>query len=1031
MSLPELSINRHVLAYMLSGVIALFGVISYLNMGVDRYPDVDIPIVSVTTVQAGANPSVIDASITNIIEREINSVPGIDYIRSSSTAGVSGVTIAFDLDKDINVAFNEVQAKVNQVLDRIPEDADPPVVAKIETDAQPIMWVALRGDRTQQQLNVYADNVLRKQLENISGVGEVRIGGQRDRTIRVELDIERLPAFGITVQDVLQSFRDEHLLLPGGFLVADATESLIKLDLEYHSPDQLEELVVGYRDGAAILLRDIAQVQDALSDYRQVARFNGEPTVGLGIVKVSGTNTVAIIEAVKEAMQQELIPELPPGLTLSVSSDTSTFILEMVHALQEHIVLGSLLAGFIVWVFLRNFRSTLIIAIAVPVSLLGAIGAMYAFGYTFNSITLLALLLLVGVVVDDAIVVLENIYRHREEIDPDPKTAAINGTREVMFAVLAATLSLVAIFAPVLFMEGMVGRFLESFGVVVVFGVVVSWFVALTLTPMLCSRYLRVEQHDSWIYKRMQGAFESLERGYSQVLNASLHLRWLVVVVTVLLVGASSFFFIDIGKEFSPTEDEGQFMVLVKTPLGSNIDYTDARLKEVEAILAAEPAVQNFFTAVGLGQQGQVNQALGFVRMMPRHERDISQQALVRQLQGHFAQIPGAQVFATEVPGLGGGRGEPLQFAVTGRNLDRVADASEQLLARLSDVPGIGRLDLDLQLNMPQLRLDVDRIRARSLGLSTREVAQAANVLAGGVDVARYNDEPGDGERYDIRLKARSGSFDDPADLSRIFLRAADGSLVRLDTVARFESELGPSRIDRFDLQYAAMFYGDPTLPLGEAMQAVNTAATEILPIGYNIKLLGSAREFERTMNYIVFAFVMAVLLLYMVLASQFDSFLQPLIIMVAQPLAMIGGLAALWAAGHTLNIYSMIGMILLVGLVAKNSILLVDLTNQYRERGMPISQALREACPVRLRPVLMTSFTVILALVPAATGVGAGSDRNGPLSVAVIGGMVTSTLLTLVVVPVAYALLEGGAERWRARRHQRHTPAASGPRSS
>jgi HAE1 family hydrophobic/amphiphilic exporter-1 len=440
-------------------------------------------------------------------------------------------------------------------------------------------------------------------------------------------------------------------------------------------------------------------------------------------------------------------------------------------------------------------------------------------------------------------------------------------------------------------------------------------------------------------------------------------------------------------------------------------------MKLIEDVLYADPTVEYAFGAIGLFQTAQANEGLLFVTISPRHEREVSQREVLARLRPQLAQLPGVRAFAVPTPAIGGQRGETLQFAVRGPNLQKVGQYAEQMRERLSEIPGFGFIDLDLLLDMPQLRLDIDRTRTAALGLSSREVTMAANVLAGGLDVAKWNDEPGDGERYDVRLKAPEGTFQAPADLSRIFLRAADGELVRLDTVARFVEELGPARIDRFDLQYAARFYNNPQIPLNVAVEHVQRVAGEILPLGYSIKLLGSAREFAQTMNYVTTAFVLALVMLYMVLASQFDSFLQPLIIMIAQPLAMVGGLAALWLAGDTLNIYSMIGLVLLIGLVAKNSILLVDLTNQLRAQGKGIDEALREACPVRLRPVLMTSLTVILAMLPAAFGVGAGSDTNGPLAVAVIGGMLSATLLTLVVVPVVYALVEGGVQRLRARR--------------
>ena len=777
MNLPELSINRHVLAYMFSGVILLFGIISFTSLPVDRYPNVDIPVVSITTKQLGANPSIIDSSITNVIERKVNSVPGIDFIQSNSSPGVSIVTIAFVLEKDIDVAFNEVQSKVNQILDDLPDDADPPVIAKVETDASPVVWLHLQGNRTLQQLNLYANNVLRRQLENIDGVGDIRVGGQLDRTIRVELHPDRLIAFGLTVQDVIDAFRNEHLLMPGGFVTSSTNERLLKLDLEYHDPRELEEMVVGYRDGAATRLRDVATVIDGLADLRQVARRDGEPIVGMGIVKVSGANTVKIVHEVLKRVEEDIRPQLPPGLTLKLGSDQSTFIVDMVNALQGHLIEGTLLAGLVVLLFLRNLRATLIIAAAIPVSLLGAVAAMYFFDYSFNSMTLLALLLLVGVVVDDAIVVLENIYRHREDIDPDPKSAALNGTQEVMFAVLASTLSLVAIFLPVVFMSGMVGRFFSTFAVVVVCGVLASWFVALTLTPMLCSRYLQVNREHGRIYGTFERVFDSLEGGYRKVLSAGLNHRLAVLVATIIVtLGAGGFLSI-MGKEFMPREDESQFMVFFKGPLGSSLDYTDAKMREIEAIFAAEPTIKYNFTAIGMFTGQQVNEGVAFVTMVPRSERDKTQWDVIREMRQKFGGIAGLQAFPTEVPAIGGQRSEPLQFAVRGQSLEQVGQYATLLNEELGKIEGLGRINFNLQLEMPQLQLHVDRVRARSLGLSTRDVALAANVLAGGVDIARYNDDPGDGERYDIRLKGAEGVFRSPSDLSKIYLRSDAGEL--------------------------------------------------------------------------------------------------------------------------------------------------------------------------------------------------------------------------------------------------------------
>ncbi len=1009
MNLPTLSINRHVLTTMLSAVLILFGLIGYSRVGVDRYPTTEFPLVAVKTNLIGANPDVIDASITNIIETAVNAVPGIEHISSTSSPGNSTVVVTFDLDKDTNVAFDEIQAKVNQVLNLLPQDADPPIVAKLEFGASPIMWLALEGDRTLQQLNSYAINTIKKNLETIDGVGEIRIGGRSERTIRINLDLDRMAAFSVTTKEILAAIRNEHFMMPGGFLVSGNTEHMVKLDMEYHDPRQLENLVVAYRDGAPLKLGIMADVEDGMADLRSLARVNGKTTVGLGIAKISNANTVEIIDEAYRRIEEEIRPQLPPGMKLTIASDDSLFVRNMVEALEEHLILGTLLTALVVWMFLKSIRSTIIIGIAIPISLFGAVAAIYFLGYTLNSMTLLALLLLIGIVVDDAIVVLENIFRHRESIDPDPKTAAVNGTAEVVFPVLAATLSLVCIFVPVIFMGGMIGRFFSSFAVVVTVGVLVSWFVSMTLTPMLCSRFLEVEEHEGGLYYWLEKSFRSMERNYAKLLGLALKFRWTVLGITGLLVMGSMFFLKDIGKEFNPGQDEASFMVIVRTPLGSGIEYSSNRLREVEAILAGHnDVIMSYF--FGLGSSGrQVTTAMGFVRMTPASERDQTQQELIKILAKELATVPGARAFPAPIPKLGGSRGEPLQYSINGPNLNEVARLAYLLEDKLVGIEGMGNIDLDLNLELPQYQLRVDSVRAADLGFSTRDIAQAVNVMVGGLDVAKYNDDPGDGERYDVRVKAADGHFQSASDLNRIYLRSRTGNMIRVDTVARLEEKLGPASISRYDLRYSAPFYGKPTtMPLATAIETVRSTAEELLPIGYTLTFKGQSEEFGKTAANMLFAFTLATVLLYMVLASQFNSFVQPFIIMTAQPLAMMGGIIALWFTGHTLNTYSMIGLVLLVGLVAKNSILLVDITNQRRAEGKGIDEALLEACPVRLRPVLMTSFTVILALLPAALGFGAGHETNGPLSVAVIGGMLSSTLLTLVVVPPVYSILEG-----------------------
>jgi len=1012
MNLPAFSIKNHVLTYMLSLVLILFGLISYQRIGVDRMPEIEFPMLSVSTILAGGDPSIIDASITNIVESAVNGISGIDDIQSSSLAGVSVVMVRFDLTKNIDIAFNEMQAKVNEIIRLLPKGVETPIVKKVQMGGAPVMWLSLKGDRTLQQLNLYAKNVIKKRLETINGVGNVVIAGERERTLRINLNIEQMAGLGVTVEDVINAFNREHIKMPGGFALSTNQEQQLKLDLEFHNVVQLKKLIVGYQGNLPIFLQEIAGVEDGLEDFRRFASYNGESTVGLGLVKISGANTVAIIEEAKKRLTEEIIPQLPDGINLTIVVDDGSLITAIIDGLKAHLFEGTILAGVVVLFFLLNLRSTLIVVTAIPVSLLGAVAAIYFAGFTFNTMTMLGLLLLIGVVVDDAIVVLENIFQKMEENpDADPTEVAIEGTSQVMFAILAATLTLVSLFGAVIFMDGIMGRFIASFAVVVVCGVLISLFVSVTLTPMLCAKYLRVQKKHGRVYQAFNNMFDKMERFYLSTLKFSINNRVIIVVLTGVLVYSSGWFMGQLGKGFLPEEDKGRFVVSLKTPLGSNINYTLDRLKKIELILQKHEEVRGLFSTIGTGNSGQVNKGAIYVNLVPRDQRLLHQTQIIEKVRVDLAKVPGVKVFAAPVPAVGGTRGEPLQFVLKGPNLEKVAELSNLLTNHLEKIAVIGTLDSNLQLDMPELEVVPLREKAREVGLDSATITNALRVLVGGFDVAKYNDLPGDGERYDIRLKMSSDGLSSNK-LQHIYLRNNQGQLVRLDSVTEFKTGIGPATIGRYNLQYAATFYATPTIPEGDAAEIVLEAAKEILPNGYQIELIGRAKEFSKTAKHIVFALVTGVILIYMTLASQFNSFIQPLIVMVAQPLAIVGGIVGLWIGEHTLNIYSMIGLVLLVGLVAKNSILLIDLTNQMRAEGKPIDQALLDACPRRLRPVLMTSLTVIFSMFPAALGLGAGADINAPLAVAVIGGMISSTLLTLVVVPAVYSLVENGMNK-------------------
>ena len=1007
MSLPEVSVRRFVFAVMINLVIVLFGLISVNRISIDRSPDIDFSLISVTTVLPGANPDVVDSSVTNIIEGAVNSIPGIDDVRSRSAPGVSNVFIQFLLEKDLDIAFNEVQSKVGQINSQLPDDAETPIISKIETGEIPIIWLALRGNRTLQDLSVYAKNVLKRKLETIDGVGSIVIGGEQERNIRVNLDFDRMSAFGITVQDIIMAFRNEHIKLPGGFLIDNSKEDLLKLDLESHNVEEIEDIIVTYDRNRAIKIKDIAEVKDDVRDLRSMGRFNGDPSIGIGVTKIRGENTVEIIEKVKAKIKSDIEPTLPAGMTLDIGTDDSSYIYELISGLGQNIFVGFIIASLIVLLFLRSYSSMAIVSITIPVSLFGAIFIMYAFGLTLNTMTMLALLLLIGIVVDDAIVVLENAQRNLNEDTPEERIrASITGANEVFLPIVSSTLVLVALFTVVFFMEGIAARFFRSFGVVVSTGVLVSTFVALTLTPTLASKFLKTKKESNRVFDGFNRRFTVIENRYREMIEWSLNEKKKVLSYAGLFVLLSFVGFTQLSGGFFPEEDEGQFTITVKTPVGTGIDYTNDRLSVVENLLEEYEDIESYFTIMGSGIESQaVNIGVVYVRLTPSNVRGYKQYEIIPILRERLNKIPGIKAFPAPMSFASGTRGEAMQFTVSGPDLNILNESINAFLSKLAETPELGDVDSSIELNLPQVNLEIKRELASEMGLSTRLIAEAANIFAGGIDVARFNDAVGDGERYKVRLKGQYDMSID--DLDKIYLRTPSKELVRLDTVATFKETVGPSEITRLDRMYSAYFYSDPTTSLSNAIQLIEDAAAETLPVGYEVGFFARAKEFKRTSNQMLFAFLTGLILVYMVLASQFNSFRQPLIVMISQPLAVIGGTFGIWIVGSDLNIFSMTGLVLLTGLVAKNSILLIDRTNQERQKGLEIDEALLNACPRRLRPILMTSLTLILAMMMPALGIGSGVELSQPLAIAIVGGMISSTFLTLVIVPIIYSSAE------------------------
>ena len=1014
MSLPEVSVRRFVFAIMINLVIVLFGLISANRISIDRSPDIDFSLISVTTILPGANPDVVDSSVTNIIESAVNSIPGIDDVRSRSAPGVSNVFIQFLLEKDLDIAFNEVQSKVGQINSQLPDDAETPIISKIETGEIPIIWLALRGNRTLQDLSVYAKNTVKRKLETINGVGSVVIGGEQERNIRVNLDFDRMSAFGITVQDIVVAFKNEHIKLPGGFLIDNSKEDLLKLDLESHNVEEIENIIVNYDQNRAIKLKDIAEVKDDVKDLRSMGRFNGDPSIGIGVTKIRGENTVEIIEKVKTKIRSDIEPTLPAGMTLDIGTDDSSYIYELISGLGQNIFIGFIVASLIVLLFLRSYSSMAIVSITIPVSLFGAVFIMYAFGLTLNTMTMLALLLLIGIVVDDAIVVLENAQRNLNEDTPEERIrASIIGANEVFLPIVSSTLVLVALFTVVFFMEGIAARFFRSFGVVVSTGVLVSTFVALTLTPTLASKFLKTKKESNRIFDGFNRRFNAIENRYREMIEWSLSEKKKVLSYASFFIVLSFVGFTQLSGGFFPEEDEGQFTITVKTPVGTGMDYTNDRLSLVERLLEEYEDIESYFTIMGSGIESQaVNIGVIYVRLIPSNVRGFKQYELIPILRERLNKIPGIKAFPAPMSFASGTRGEAMQFTVSGPDLNILNESINVFLNKLAETPELGDVDSSIELNLPQVSLEINRELASEMGLSTRLIAEAANIFAGGIDVARFNDAIGDGERYKVRLK---GEYDMSVDdLDKIYLRTPSKELVRLDTVAKFKETVGPSEITRLDRMYSAYFYSDPTTSLSNAIQLIEDAAAETLPVGYEVGFFARAKEFKRTSNQMLFAFLTGLILVYMVLASQFNSFRQPLIVMISQPLAVIGGTLGIWIVGSDLNIFSTTGLVLLTGLVAKNSILLIDRTNQERKKGLDIDEALLSACPRRLRPILMTSLTLILAMMMPALGIGSGVELSQPLAIAIVGGMISSTFLTLVIIPIVYSSAEKRKQRKR-----------------
>jgi len=1016
MFLSNMSVKKPVVAAMLTLALIFFGILGYQRIGIDLYPKVDFPMVTITTTLFGAAPEVMDTDVTDPIEEQVNTIEGVKHITSTSGYGFSQITVEFELYRDIDSAVQDVRAKVDVAKKNLPADIDPPIIDKLDINARPILWLSVAGNQPFQKLGMLADEVLRPQLESIKGVGSIMLGGYAKREIRIWLDGKKLEAHRLTSTDISRALLAKNIELPGGIIESVRREFTVRNLGELRNIEEFNHLIITYQNGVPIRLKDVGWAEDGTEPVRTIARYDRIPAVGMGVIPRSGANVVEVARGVK-ARLAEIKKTLPTGVDIHTSFDTSKFIEEAIGGVTEDVFIGGLLAAVIMFIFLLSVRSTIITAVSIPTSLITSFGIMHFMGFTMNYMTMLALSMMVGVVCDDAIIVLENIYRHIEE-GADPVTAAKEGTSEIAFAAMAATFSIAAVFIPVAFMGGIIGRFFYQFGVTVAASVIVSLVIALILIPMLCSKFLKLESKHGRVYQFFDKSYGKLEDRYRKALTFSLRHRWLVIGIATVVFFGSIGLFMNLKREFVPKSDEGRFIIRLETPTGSTLYDTDEKLRMVEDLTLSLPETQGVFVAIGIGERKEVNKGFVVVNLEDRKERKRSQQQIMEDMRKKIKGMPGFKAYVEDISPIAtaGRRGAPLQFDIKGAEMERLEKISDQIMREMMRSPGIVDVSSDLELTKPEVRVQIDRNKAADVGLDVREISGAVQQLIGGQEVSKFKDIERS-KRYDVRIRLIKDQRMNPEDISQISIRTPKGGLIKLAQVVKVEEGVGPNLVNRKDRQRSATIYADTTggKVLGEAISEVEVLARKYIPTGYSHSFTGQAEAFKESFQYLIMALVQAVIIIYMVLAMQFNSFLHPLTVMLALPLSTAGAFGALYLTGDTISIMSMIGMITLTALVVKNSILLVDFTNTLRERGMERNQAVLQASPVRLRPILMTAVTTILGVLPVALGYSAGGEARAGMGRATFGGMFASTLLTLFIVPVAYTLLDDLQEKLKS----------------
>jgi hydrophobic/amphiphilic exporter-1 (mainly G- bacteria), HAE1 family len=1005
MRLPEISIKRPVFMTMVGLALIVFGLVAFPKLALDLFPKIDFPVVNITTKLVGASPEIMEVDVTDIIEEAVNTINGVKSITSRSMEEYSIVTVEFYLERNLEQSAQDVRDKVAAVRNRLPKDTEPPVIEKISPEDQPIVWIAVWGDRSVRDLTHYADKVLKRDIEKIPGVGSVTISGGRTRQIRFWLDRKKLEAVSLTADDVKQALGLEHREVPGGRIENHRIEYIVKTKGEYETPASFNDMVITYRHGRLIKLRDIGRAEDGLEDERSITRFDGKTAVGLSVKRQSGENTVAVAERVKDAVARI---QPPQGMKLDITFDQSKFIRRSIEDVQISLWLGAGLAVLIIFVFLRSIRSTLISAVALPTSVIATFAFIQVFGFTLNIMTMLGLSLSIGILIDDSIVVLENIYRRMEEGEP-PMQASQEGASEIGLAVMATTLSIVAVFVPVAFMKGIVGKFFFEFGITVTVAVLISLFVSLTLTPMLTSRFLSYTKKHGKVYLFLEKGFDAVFGVYRPLLGWSLRNRWKVILMALASVVAGIALFIVLGKEFLPAEDQGRYMVRLETPIDYSLSRADSAMRKIDEQLRLRPEVLSTFYVTGSDLTPDINKSRIYVNMKERKDRSIVQIDSMKQVRDSLTSLPDIKPSVEMIAMVGGGmRSVPIQLMIQGRNLDDITTRTIAIRDAFAKLPGIVDVDTSIETGKPEVRVHIDREKAANFGVSATSIGNTVNTMIGGEIVGKYKDEK-EGERYDIVARLTAPERDQPAALDTLWVRSSTGELVSMKDVTRIETGKGPTIIMHYNRQRAATLFAgtEKTKPMAEAMTDLDKIVKKNISPDISTRYVGMADAMLDAFKNIAFALVIAIIMVYMILASQFESFVHPFTIMFSLPVSLIGAMGLLMVTGERISIYSLIGVIMLMGLVTKNAILLVDYTITLRSRGLGRDDALLKAGPVRLRPIIMTTAAMVFGMLPTALKIGEGAESRAPMAIAVIGGLITSTLLTLVVVPVVYTLID------------------------